>query len=78
MPDELLLEVFSDVDELPTEVDAALDAEDVLSASAGTAAMNMAVAVARATNDVCRLQGVDMVVAKNVESIAAPATLSRQ
>ena len=76
MPDELLLDVFSDVDELPTEVDAALDADDVLSASAGAAAMNMA--VARATNDVCRLQGVDMVVAKNVESIAAPATLSRQ
>ncbi len=38
MPVELLLEVSSDVDELPTDVDAALEAEDVLSATAGSAA----------------------------------------
>lgn len=38
MDDELLLDVPSDADELPTDVDAALDADDVLSASAGAAA----------------------------------------
>ena len=44
LPVELLLEVSSEVDELPTEVDAALDAEEVLSASTGAAASAKAVA----------------------------------
>ena len=37
MPVELLLEVSSDVDTLPTDADEALDADDVLSAKAGRA-----------------------------------------
>lgn len=41
-----MLEVSSDVDELPTDVDAALEADDVLSASAGRAARPKAIAAA--------------------------------
>lgn len=40
-----MLDAFSEVDELPTDVDAALEADDVLSARAGVA--NSAHAVAR-------------------------------
>jgi hypothetical protein len=36
LPDELALEVSRDADELPTDVDAALEAEEVLSAQADT------------------------------------------
>ena len=41
-----MLEVSSDVDELPTDVDAALDADEVLSANAGRAASPRLKAVA--------------------------------
>ena len=41
-----MLEVSSDVDELPTEADAVLEADDVLSASAGSAVRPIASVVA--------------------------------
>jgi hypothetical protein len=45
--DELLLDFSMEVDELPTEADEALDADEVLSARAGAAASINAIEEAR-------------------------------
>ena len=58
--DELLLDFSLDADELPMDVDDALDADEVLSAQAGTATSDKASAAAEmrlAVNEGCMARG---------------------